>query len=151
MRLAFIKRRSLFNLLISVGEILIIPDIIIIVSFNISSFFLRFLNLSTSRPLHHLAYLLISKLLKQFVFLLELLVFQVAIFIICIHIFVKVIFLNFLILIILVIKACLLIIIRFLNLWGYFFLSLLILRIIIFYLLLCLKILWMRDLQILLL
>lgn len=71
-RIAFIQRWSSFDMLVSISQKLIIPNIIIIVSFNICSFFFRFLNLSTSRFGHEFLHLLISKLLKQFVFLLEL-------------------------------------------------------------------------------
>lgn len=77
--LQLVKRDSSFLILvsISISQILIIPNIIVIVAFNIRCLFLKFSNLSPSRPLHpfmHKQRLLISKLL-QLSFLLSLLLY----------------------------------------------------------------------------
>ena len=54
-RVALIQRRGPLNVLISVSQVLIIPDVVIVISFNISSVLFGLLNLSSCRASHELA------------------------------------------------------------------------------------------------
>ena len=128
LRFASIKRRSFFNSLVSISQILVIPDIVIVIAFNVSSFFLGFLDLSSGRSVHPFACLLISelseKLILLFKFLFLLILFQILLIIILV-------FMLFLIAILILLKLVLT-----------FEMSLLI----FFGILLILKQLWMSDL-----
>jgi len=63
--ITLIKSRCPFYLCISIGKVLIIPNVIIVVSFYICRLLFRLFDLSSSWPLHPLLYLLIVKQAKQ--------------------------------------------------------------------------------------
>ena len=83
--LASVKRRSSFNLLVSVGKVFVVPDVIVVVTLYICCVFLRLLYLLSRWLLHKSRHLCISELLEEFVVLLELLILD-TIWILLIHI-----------------------------------------------------------------
>ena len=86
LRITFVQRWCFLNLLISVSKIFIIPDIVIIVSFNICCFLFWFFNLSPRRSAHPFLNQHISELFEYFIFFLEFFIFQFLILLICINI-----------------------------------------------------------------
>ena len=69
-RVAFIQRRSPLNMLISVSQVLIIPNVVIIISFDISGILFGLLNLSSCWTSHELASLHVLEHFEDLIFLL---------------------------------------------------------------------------------
>jgi hypothetical protein len=69
-RVAFIQRRGPLDMLISVSQVLIIPDVVIIISFNICGVLLGLLDLSSRWAGHELACLHVFEQFEDLIFLL---------------------------------------------------------------------------------
>lgn len=108
-RITFIKWWSSFYLLISICQVLIIPNIVVIVAFYIGCVFLWFLDLPSCSSLHPFLDLLVSKLFIKLVIFFEL-------FVLCNYLilFINLILVNvFIIWILLLILSYLLLLTRF--------------------------------------
>ena len=70
LRITLIKWGGLLDLLISVGQVFIVPYIVVVVPLNICSVFFGFLNLPPCRPAHPLLYLMIFEQLEYPILLL---------------------------------------------------------------------------------
>jgi hypothetical protein len=64
LRVAFEERRRFLHLLVSVSQVLVIPDVVVIVTFNVGCLLLRFFDLPPSWVFKQFIYLVISKLLE---------------------------------------------------------------------------------------
>ena len=68
-RVALVQRWSFFHMYISVSKVLIVPDVVVVITFDISSILLWFLNLPSCRSFHPFSYYLILKELKNLILL----------------------------------------------------------------------------------
>jgi len=68
---AFVQRGRPLHHLVAVCQVLIIPNVVVVVPLNVSCVLLRLLHLSSGWPLHEVPHLKVSELLEQLVLSLE--------------------------------------------------------------------------------
>lgn len=72
LRIALVEGGSFLNLDIPVGQVLVIPDVVVIVPLNVSRVLLGLLDLPAGRPLHPLVRLEVLEVFEQSVLLIML-------------------------------------------------------------------------------